>query len=51
MESELCDLRIEYASRYMRDEMEGRKKASKVKQTTKQISNTAHPRQPLFLRK
>ena len=34
---------------FMRDE-EGRKKeASKVKQTTRQ-SNTAHPRQSLFLR-
>ena len=32
----------------MRDENEGRKKASKVKQTTRQ-SNTAHPRQSLFL--
>ena len=31
----------------MRDEKEG---ASKVKQTTRQ-SNTAHPRQSLFLRK
>ena len=35
----------------MRDELEGRKKeASKAKQTTRQ-SNTAHPRQSLFLRK
>ena len=34
----------------MRDEKEGRKEASKVKQTTRQ-SNTAHPRQSLFLRK
>ena len=35
----------------MRDEKEGRKKeTSKVKQTTRQ-SNTAHPRQSLFLRK
>ena len=35
----------------MRDEKEGRKKeASKVKQTTRQ-SNTAYPRQSLFLRK
>ena len=35
----------------LRDEKEGRKKeASKVKQTTRQ-SNTAHPRQSLFLRK
>ena len=33
----------------MRDEKEGRKEASKVKQTTKQ-SNTAHPRQSLFPR-
>ena len=34
----------------MRDEKEGRKKeASKVKQTTRQ-SNTAHPRQSLFLK-
>ena len=29
MESELCDLRVEYASRYMRDEMEGRKKQAR----------------------
>ena len=35
----------------MRDEKEGRKKeVSKVKQTKRQ-SNTAHPRQSLFLRK
>ena len=35
----------------MRDEKEGRKEGrKKVKQTTRQ-SNTAHPRQSLFLRK
>ena len=34
----------------MRDEEERKKEASKVKQTTRQ-SNTAHPRQSLFLRK
>ena len=34
----------------MRDENEGRKKASEVKQTTRQ-SNTEHPQQSLFLRK
>ena len=34
----------------MRDEEGKKKEASKVKQTTKQ-SNTAHPRQSLFLRK
>ena len=34
----------------MRDEKKRKKEASKVKQTTRQ-SNTAHPRQSLFLRK
>ena len=47
----MAQVQYMYIHVVMRDEKEGRKKeASKVKQTTRQ-SNTAHPRQSLFLRK